>query len=278
MADISASLVKELRDETNVGMMECKKALVDAGGDKAKAVQLLRERGLAVASKKASRAANSGIVAAQASADGRSGVMIEVNCETDFVARNDIFKSFVGGLVAKAQTLDGELAPAVADTVHATIQKIGENVVVRRNIKYVAQGPGLIATYVHLGSKLGVMVEIGSANDAAAASPAVQELARDITLHLAACRPPYLDRTAVPQDVIAAERAIYAKQVENKPANIVEKIVDGKIGKYFSTVCLVDQPFVKDDSVTVTKLLAAKSKDAGGELSVRRYAIWQLGE
>ena len=116
MAEISASLVKELRDETNVGMMECKKALLDAGGDKAKAVQLLRERGLAVASKKASRAANSGIIAAQAAADGRSGVMIEVNCETDFVARNDIFKSFVADLVAKAQTLDGDLAPAVVDS------------------------------------------------------------------------------------------------------------------------------------------------------------------
>lgn len=278
MAEIPASLVKELRDETNVGMMECKKALLDAGGDKAKAVKLLRERGLAVATKKASRAANSGIIAAQASADGRSGVMIEVNCETDFVARNDIFKSFVADLVAKAQALEGELAPAVADAVHATIQKIGENVVVRRNVKYVAQGPGFIAIYVHLGSKLGVMVEIGCENDGAAASPAAQELARDITLHLAACRPPYLDRTAVPQDVLTAERAIYAKQVENKPANIVEKIVDGKIGKYFSTVCLVDQPFVKDDTVTVAQLLAAKSKDAGGALGVRRYAIWQLGE
>jgi len=278
MAEISASLVKELRDETNVGMMECKKALLDAGGDKAKAVQLLRERGLAVATKKASRAANSGIIAAQAAADGRSGVMVEVNCETDFVARNDIFKAFVADLVAKAQALDGDLAPAVVDVVNATIQKIGENVVVRRNLKFAAQGPGLIATYVHLGSKLGVMLEIGCADDAIAAHPAVQELARDLTLHLAACRPPYLDRAAVPQDVIASERAIYAKQVENKPAAIVEKIVDGKIGKYFATVCFVEQPFVKDGNVTVTQLLEAKAKEAGGALSVRRYAIWQLGE
>ena len=278
MAEISASLVKELRDETNVGMMECKKALLDAGGDKAKAVQLLRERGLAVATKKASRAANSGVIAAQASADGRSGVMIEVNCETDFVARNDIFKAFVADLVAKAQALDGDLAPAVVEVVNATIQKIGENVVVRRNVKFAAQGSGLVATYVHLGSKLGVMVEIGCANDAVAGNPAVQEVARDLTLHLAACRPPYLDRTAVPQDVIASERAIYAKQVENKPAAIVEKIVDGKIGKFFSTVCFVEQPFVKDGNVTVTQLLEAKAKEAGGALNVRRYVIWQLGE
>lgn len=278
MAEISASLVKELREETGVGMMECKKALLEADGDKAKAVQLLRERGLAVASKKASRAVNCGVIAAQSSADGRSGVMIEINCETDFVARNDIFKSFVAEMVSKAHAIEGELAPAVVERLHATIQKTGENVVVRRNVKFVAQGPGLIATYVHLGSKLGVMVEIGCGDDAAAANPAVQEMARDLTLHLAACRPPYLDRTAVPQDVLASERAIYAKQVENKPANIVEKIVDGKIGKYFSTVCFIEQPFVKDGNVTITQLLAAKAKDAGGPLTVRRYVIWQLGE
>ncbi len=278
MAEISASLVKELREETGVGMMECKKALLEAGGDKAKAVQLLRERGLAVASKKASRAVNCGVIAAQSSADGRTGVMIEINCETDFVARNDIFKSFVTEMIAKAQTLEGDLAPAVVDRVNATIQKTGENVVVRRNVKFAAQGSGLIATYVHLGSKLGVMVEIGSENDATAAHPVVQELARDITLHLAACRPPYLDRTAVPEDITAAERAIYAKQVENKPANIVEKIVNGKIEKYFSGVCLIEQPFVKDGNVTITQLLQAKAKEAGGALCIRRYVIWQLGE
>jgi len=274
MAEIPAALVKELREETNVGMMECKKALVETGGDKAKAVQWLRERGLAVATKKAGRAANSGVIAA--AADDASGLMIEINCETDFVARNEIFQSFVADLLVRAQGIEGELAPAVADVVRETIQKTGENIVVRRNLKYALQGPGRIASYIHLGSKLGVLVELGCEGDTA--RPAVTEAARDIAPHLAACRPPYLDRSAVPAEALDAERAIYAKQVENKPANIVEKIVAGKIEKYFSTVCLLEQPFVKDNDVTVTGMLEACGKKAGAAIAVRRYAIWSLGE
>lgn len=275
MATITAALVKELREETNVGMMECKNALVEAGGDKVKAVQFLRERGLAVATKKASRVANSGVIAAVTSGDGQSGVMIEINCETDFVARNEIFQGFVAKLLATAPGVDGELAPTVADLVNATIQRTGENIVVRRNLKFVAEGPGLIASYIHLGSKLGVLAEIGCD---AGVGPAVMEAAKDITLHLAACRPPYLDRSMVPSDVLDSERAIYAKQVENKPANIVEKIVAGKVEKYYSIVCLLEQPFVKDSAITVTQMLEAKGKEAGAPLSVRRFAIWQLGE
>ena len=278
MAEISAALVMELRAETNVGMMECKKALQDAGGDKVKAVQLLRERGLATAGKKASRAANSGVIAAKTTADGRTGVLLEVNCETDFVARNEIFQGFVGELLAKALRSEGELAPLVKDQVAARIAQIGENIVVRRNVKFAVQGEGLIATYIHLGSKVGVMLELGWAKPETAAHAACVELAKDLTLHVAACAPHYLDRQAVPGKVLAVEREIYAKQVENKPANIIEKIVNGKVEKFYSQVCFVEQPFVKDQDVTVTKLLAAKSKDVGDTLSVRRFARFQLGE
>ena len=278
MAEITAALVMELRAETNVGMMECKKALQEAGGDKVKAVQLLRERGLAIAGKKASRAANSGVIAAKTTPDGRTGVMLEVNCETDFVARNEIFQGFVGELLAKALQSEGELAPLVKDQVAARIAQIGENIVVRRNVKFAVQGAGLIATYIHLGSKVGVMLELGCAKPETAAHAVCVELARDLTLHVAACTPHYLDRQAVPAKVLAVEREIYAKQVENKPANIIEKIVNGKVEKFFSQVCFVEQPFVKDQDVTVTKLLAAKSKEVGDTLTLRRFARFQLGE
>jgi elongation factor Ts len=277
MVEINAALVKELREETNVGMMECKRALVDAGGDKAKAVQLLRERGIAVAGKKASREVKSGLIAARSDDGGRAGAMVEVNCETDFVARNETFQAFVAGMLDRAMDADAELAPSVATEVNEAIQKIGENIVVRRNIRFERQGEGLVATYVHQGSKLGVLMELGATKAETAAHPDVQQLARDLTLHIAANRPPYLDRTAVPADVVQSERAIYAKQVENKPANIVDKIVDGKMGKYYTTVCLVDQPFVKNPDVTVTQLLADTGKAAGDTLNVRRFAIFQLG-
>ena len=278
MADISAALVKELREETNVGMMECKKALQEAGGDKQKAIKLLRERGLAIAGKKASRAVNSGVLAARTFDGGRTGVLVEINCETDFVTRNENFQKFVGEVVEKAGRLEGELAPQVKDEVVARIAQIGENIVVRRNLKYAVQGPGAVVCYIHLGSKVGVLMELGCTKDAAAAAPAFAELAKDLTLHIAASNPPYLDRAAVPAAVVAGEREIFAKQVQNTPANIVEKIVDGKIGKFFQQACLVEQPFVKDPDVSVTQLLAAKGKELGDTLAVRRFARWTLGE
>ena len=278
MVEISAALVKELREETNVGMMECKKALQDAGGDKQKAIKLLRERGLAIAGKRASRAANSGLIAAQTCDGGKVGAMVEVNCETDFVARNDLFKGFVAEMVKKAAAAEGDLAPLVKDEVAAKIAQIGENIVFRRNLRFVAQAPGLITAYVHLGSKLGVLLEVGCGKAETAASDGLQALARDLALHVAANRPPYLDRKAVPEAVLAQEREIYAKQVQNKPANILEKIVNGKVEKFFSTACLVEQPFVKDPNVSVTQLLQARGKDLGDTLSIRRFAVYQLGE
>ena len=277
MVEINATLVKELREETGVGMMDCKRALVDAGGDKAKAVQLLRERGVAVAGKKAAREVKSGLIAARTFENGGVGAMVEVACETDFVARNDVFQAFVDGMVDRASKIDGELAPTVAEEVNGAIQKIGENILVRRNLRYVRQGEGLVNTYVHLGSKLGVMIEVGATKAATAQQPAVQELTRDLALHLAANRPPYLDRTAIPADVIQSERAIFAKQVEGKPANIIEKIVSGKIEKYYATVCFIEQPFVKNPDQTVSALLEAAGKACGDTLTVRRFSIFQLG-
>ena len=275
--EITAALVKELRDETNVGMMECKKALIEAGGDKEKAVKFLRERGLAIAGKKASRTAKEGNVAAEIFNGGKSGIMIEVNCETDFVTRNESFKDLVVQLVGIAKGIQGSLADAAKDLVVSKIASIGENIIVRRNVRYDAQGEGIIASYIHLGGKVGVLVEVGCGQAETAANPAFKEVVKDITLHIAACNPGYLVRKDVPETVLASEKDIYAKQVTGKPANIVEKIVLGKLEKFYSQTCLVEQAFVKDPEQSVTDLLANKGKEFGDVLAIRRFTRFQVG-
>ncbi|NLG34698.1 MAG: translation elongation factor Ts [Lentisphaerae bacterium] len=278
MANISASLVKELREETGVGMMECKRALVEANGDKTAAIKILREAGMAIAAKKASRAAKQGIIAANVSDDAQSGVMIEVNCETDFVAKNDNFKAFVADLVQDARGLaDDTLAEAAKAKVDAKIAEIGENILARRNLTYQVQGAGAIAAYVHLGGKLGVMVEVGCSKPETAQHPAVRDMLADLTLHITAVNPACISRDQVPADTVSAEKEIYAKQVDGKPANIIDKIVTGKLEKFYGQICLLEQAFVKDQDKTVSAVLAEAGKAAGDELTIRRYVRWQLG-
>lgn len=275
--EITASLVKELRDETNLGMMECKRALQEAGGDKEKAIRLLRERGMAIAGKKAERVAKEGRVAAEIYDDGKAGVMIEVNCETDFVAKNENFQAFVTSLVKHAKSIDGSLAEAAKDTVIAKIAEIGENIIVRRNAKYSASGTGAVAGYIHLGGKVGVLLEVGCDKPETIQADAFKEAIKDVTLHIAAANPQFLSRNDVAPEVITAEREIYAKQVEGKPANIVDKIVDGKLEKFYSTIVLVEQGFVKDPDLTVAEMLAAKGKELGDKLVIRRFTRYQVG-
>ena len=278
MADISASLVKELREETGVGMMECKKALVEANGDKTAAIKILRESGMAIAAKKASRTAKQGIIAAEIGAGAQTGLMIEVNCETDFVSKNDNFKAFVAELVKDARGIaDNALAEVAKAKVDAKIAEIGENILARRNISYKVQGTGAIAAYVHLGGKLGVMVEVGCKNAASVQNPAVKALLADLTLHITAVNPVCITRDQVPAETVKAEKEIYAKQVEGKPANIIEKIVVGKLEKFYGQICLVEQPFVKDQDKTVHAVLAEAGKAAGDEFTIRRFVRWQLG-
>lgn len=278
MADISASLVKELREETGVGMMECKRALVEAKGDKTAAIKFLRESGMAIAAKKASRTAKQGIIAAEVGAGAQSGLMVEVNCETDFVSKNDQFKDFVAEMVQAARGIaDHKLAEVAKAKVDAEIAEIGENIIARRNISYQVQGTGAIAAYVHLGGKLGVMVEVGCQNAASIQNPAVKTLLADLTLHITAVNPTCITRDQVPAETVQAEKEIYAKQVEGKPANIIEKIVVGKLEKFYGQICLVEQPFVKDQDKTVGALLAEAGKAAGDEFTIRRFVRWQLG-
>ncbi len=274
--EISAALVKELRDATNVGMMECKRALVEAKGDKAAAIKLLRERGMAIAAKKSGRAANQGVIASAIMDDGRTGSLVEVNCETDFVAKNDGFRAFVQELAVKAAGADGQLAETCKTEIVAKIAEIGENIVVRRNLRFQASGPGLVASYIHHGSSIGVLLEAACGRAETAAT--LGELLKDICMHIAASSPRFVDRAAVPPAVVAAEREIFAKQVQGKPANIIEKIVDGKMNKFYEQVCLLEQPFVRDQEQKVGQLLQLKNKETGDAIVLRRFARFQVGE
>lgn len=278
MTEISADLVKALRDETNAGMMDCKRALAEAQGDKAKALRILRERGAAIAEKKSSRAANQGAIAAFVAGDGKTGSLVEVNCETDFVAKNETFRAFIAKLAEKAAGLDGSLAEAVKAEVTAKIAETGENILVRRNQRFVLQKSGIITAYIHHGSTLGVLVEMNCGKNETGSNPVFKELAKDICLHIAASKPRFLDRADVPAEVIAAEREIFAKQVTGKPPQIIGKIVDGKMGKFYEQACLVEQLFVKDQEKKISALLAEKSRELSDEVKIARYIRFQVGE
>lgn len=274
---ITAAQVKELRDATNVSMMECKKALEECDGKMEEAVKVLRERGMAVAAKRAGKDANQGIIAASSSADGKTFAMVEVNCETDFAARNDSFKAFVDEVASKALETDDALGDLMADELIEKVASIGENLKIRRNVRYQLSGTGKLGSYIHMGGKVGVLIEVSCEKDDSANNPAVVELVKDLTLHIAAAAPAYLTSDEVPEDVLADERKIYAKQVEGKPENIIDKIVDGKIRKYYSEVCLVDQPFVKEPKISITDLLTSVGKDVGDTLKIIRFTRYQLG-
>jgi elongation factor Ts len=278
MTEISAALVKELRDETNVGMMECKRALAEANGDKVKALRILREKGAYLALKKSSRTAKQGLIASFVAADGKVASLVEVNCETDFVAKNALFQSFVEKMAEKAATLDGPLADTVKADITAKIAEIGENVVVRRNLRYLLQKTGIISSYVHHNGAIGVLVELHCGKDETTRQPSFKSLAKDVCIQVAASQPRFLDRKSVPADVVSAEREIFAKQVRGKPPQIIEKIVDGKMGKFYEQNCLVEQPFVKDEEKTVTALLKEKAVELADEIKIIRFVRLQVGE
>ena len=271
---ITASMVKDLRTKTGAGMMDCKKALVEAEGDMEKAVDILREKGLSQAAKKASRVAAEGAVVSAISADGKVGTIVEVNCETDFVGSNDDFRALAARIAQQiiavnpadveallASEMDGE---AVKDQVTEAVAKIGENISVRRFVRYES-AEGAVYSYIHGGGKIGVLVEMKGAD---------AELGKDVAMQVAAANPSYLDRTQVPQAEIEHEKEVLAVEARNegKPEKIIEKMVLGRINKYYKEVCLVDQEFIKDGDLTIAKLL--KSKNA----EVVRFARFQLGE
>ena len=278
MATINAQLVKQLRDKTNLGMMECKKALVETDGDIEAAIQMLREKGELAAAKRAGRETTQGVIASALS-DNKVGVLVEVGCETDFVAKNSTFQDYVQEIADQGLGVDGDLGEAVAEKVTGMIQEIGENIVISASEKYTLDGTGVVSSYIHMGGKVGVLIEVGCENDATVSQDLFAETVKQLTLHIAGCipAPQYITREEVPADVVAAEREIFAKQVEGKPENIIEKIVDGKMGKFYSQVSLLEQDFVMDPDHTITQLLEARGKELGDTLSIRRFTRYQIG-
>lgn len=279
MSKITASDVSKLRAKTGVSMMACKKALVATNGDIEAAVKKLRELGIAVASKRAEKEVNQGIIAAKTSKDGNRIAMVEVNSETDFVARNADFVKFVDFVAEHALTNEGDVAEELKDELTKQISTIGENIKIRRSAKFTRKGTGRLGSYIHMGGKVGVIIDVGCEKSKTVDQEAFIELVRDLTLQVAASSPRWLERSDVPVDVIEAEREIYNNQMkeEKKPANIIGKIVDGKLNKFFGEICLLEQIFVKENALTITKLLDQVGKEVGDTLTIRRYKRFQLG-
>lgn len=282
---ISAKMVKELREKTGAGMMDCKKALTETNGDMEKAVEFLREKGLAAAAKKSGRIAAEGIVKTYVSEDKKKGAIIELNCETDFVAINEEFVGFAGEiakLVAEKElnTVEEVLAADLAgktvqDTLTELIAKIGENMNLRRVERFSAES-GLVQEYIHGGGRIGVMVELACDNT----SDVLVQLAKDVAMQIAAANPLFLSEADVDAKSLETEREVYRAQAlnEGKPEKIVEKMVEGRIKKYFKEVCLLDQQWVKNGDMTISKLLEEKSKEIGASVSIVRYARFERGE
>ncbi len=278
MADITAALVGKLREMTGAGLIDCKKALVETNGDMDAAVDLLRKKGTATAAKKAGREAKEGVIAQFIASGAKSGVLVEVNCETDFVARNESFKAFCDELAKKiAANPNVDLE---ADRV-AAVAKIGENIKVARHHRMEVQGNGMIAAYIHTGAKVGVLVEVGAGKEATASNDDFKQLVKDITLQIAAASPIAVSREEVPAEVVAKEREIAAQsdRLKGKPPQAMEKILQGVIDKFYQTACLVDQGFVKKNSeITVKEHVAGVGKQLGDEITIRRFVRFQVGE
>jgi elongation factor Ts len=278
--DISASVVKTLREKTGAGMMDCKKALQETEGDMDKAIEYLRKKGAATAEKRADRSANEGVVLTQI--DGSKGTMIEVNCETDFVARSEDFLSFAqraleGARSVAPATVDALLGLEVAGSTLASaltdaVGKLGEKIEIRRFANFNTEG--VLVDYIHPGAKLGVMIEIAGGTGAP-----VAQLGKDLAMHIAAMNPVAIDRSAVPAEVQAGELDIYRQQAREmgKPENMIDRIAEGKLNKYFQEYTLLEQTYVRDSQKTVQQHVAAVGAELGMPLSIARFERFQIG-
>ncbi len=287
---ITASIVKELRDKTSAPMMDCKKVLTETNGDLEASIKLLRERGIMKSAKMSDRAANEGVITARINGDATSGLLLEVNCETDFVSKNESFQAFVGDIadaLAASKAADHEAALAhqhgeqtIEDTIKSKVGEVGENLQFRKYVRYDAASGGVVASYIHLGGKVGVLIEVGTTKPETAGTDSFKELIKDLTLHIAACAPKGLSRDDIAQSVVDNELDIFRARLEaeGKPANIIENILKGQIGKFFAESCFLEQGFVKDSDIKVSALLEAKGKELGDTLTVTRFVRFGLGE
>jgi elongation factor Ts len=284
--EISAELVKNLREKTNCGFMDCKKALQETQGDLEAAVTYLRQKGIAVATKRAERATSEGTVWSYLGPDGQTGVLLEVNCESDFVAKTDSFQAFGNALAAQiaqsapsdceallSQPWQGQTGVTVQEYLTELIGQIGENIRVRRFCLFTGCGP--VAAYIHFGAKIGVLLELAAPSN----SEELQNLAKDLAMHVAATNPLAVSPDDLDPEVVAKEKAIYTAQAldSGKPEKIIEKMVSGRLDKFFKEVCLIGQEFVKNPDVTVMQLLNEASARSGGPVTVSRFVRYQVG-
>ncbi len=285
---ISAQTVKELRERTGAGMMDCKKALNETNGDIEKAIELLREKGLAAAAKKAGRVAAEGLVETYIAEDKKSGAIVEVNCETDFVAANEEFIALTKNIAKQASNTSSANVEefveekyiadnniTIKDAVTALIAKLGENMAVRRFQK-MNVASGVISSYIHGGGRIGVLVKLSCEKD----SEILSEVAKDVAMHIAAANPLYLNRDAVDMEVVEKEKEIFRVQAlnEGKPEKIVDKMVEGRVQKYYKENCLVEQLWVRNPDYTISKYLAEKSKEVGSAITIEAYSRFERGE
>ncbi len=283
---ISAEMVKQLRDQTGAGMMDCKAALTEANGNFEEATTILRKKGLASAAKKAGRAANEGLIGHRVSSDHRSGILVEVNCESDFVARTDDFKQLIEDVLTEIERAGDGATQAWLDNpdgvvkkrVAQTIGRLGENMAVPRFVRYAAQG--YVGQYIHMGGKIGVQVEFGGVTPEVSSRDEFTTFVKEIAMQIAAASPMYVSRDTVPADVLDKEKSIYRAQMEGsgKPANVIDKIVEGKLGAYYAQVVLPDQPSIRDPKQSVKDVIAATNKALAANLSVTRFARLKVGE
>ena len=290
---ITAAMVKELREMTGVGMMDCKKALTESNGDMEKAVELLREKGLAASAKKAGRIASEGMVDVYLSDDNKIAAIVEVNSETDFVAKNQVFRDYVAAVAkqaadSKAADMDAFLAEPWALDTQFTVKEalsqqvavIGENLNIRRFEKFEKAGSGKLVSYIHGGGRIGVLIELACANE----SDALVELGKNIAMQIAALNPKFIAEKDVPADFIEKETEILTVQAKNdpknasKPDNIIAKMIEGRLKKEMKEFCLVEQPYVKDGDLTVQKYIDSVAKEVGAPIEVARLIRFETGE
>jgi elongation factor Ts len=303
MAEISAQLVKKLRDMTGAGMMECKKALVQADGDLEKAVEILRTLGMGSASKKEGRSTKQGLLGVKISSDGKSGVLAEVNCESDFVARTEDFQALVNDItehiaelrpthvrkeeVAQAaseaivlyeQKFSKDPNQTVSELIRSKIAKLGENIAVSRFAILSVKGAGVVGSYIHTGAQVASIVEVHSTEEATSQEE-FSTLVRDIAMHVTAANPQFIGRESVSSDALERERKIQRERAlkEGKPEKMVDKIVEGRLSKFYEEVCLLEQPFIKDNSVTVSELIKSKAAKLG-PITVANFVRYKVGE
>ena len=275
MAEITAKLVAKLRGMTSAGLMDCKNALTETDGDVDAAVDVLRAQGTIKAAKKAGREANEGVIAHYIQPDSKSGVLVEINCETDFVAKNEQFLEFTSEIAKlKLTAPDSDFE----ELRTAQVAKIGENILLSRDAKLDVEGIGLVAAYIHTGAKVGVLLQIGAGKEDILGNDDFKALVKDITLHIAASAAGSVSRDEVEPELVAKEKAIAEEQAEGKPPQAIENIVNGKLNKFFATNCLLEQGFVKNPDISIKDHIASVGEALGDEVTVAKFLRFQVGE